>query len=518
MDNGPFEIESKTLFSESLIWNLNRDFYQEKGIKAWSEDIVPHHMTSNSFVGQTYAEMIFAFLKDLANKGQNKEVVYLLELGAGHGRLAFHILKHLEKKISISNEKLPPYCYVLSDIAEDNLSFFENHKQFQTYFKQGLLDVAYFDAIEGKSLELRKKGITVNVGDLEQPILAIANYFFDSIPCELFYVKDHVISESSISIHSKLDPKGLNIEKFIENTELTYHNTPIEFPFYADQNIANILDQYKQFKAESYIYFPKKSMECLSNIKTLSKKGLALLTMDKGFHEMHKLMHKKEPDLVTHGCFSLWANYHALSEYCLNEGGKVMFSENSTFHLEVGCLLFLNDGENFTETHATYQKVVNDFGPDDFNSLKQLAYSNIGNLRLVEMLALYRLSAYDATIFLKLLPRLKQVKLQITYEERRRLAESMHKIWDMYFNINEKDDLSYEMGGILYDLGMYQDAMNYFQFSIEIYGDKADVFYNQALCFYQLRQDQLFYNTLEKVKTLMPNSDLVKSLESLDMN
>ena len=65
MDTDQFEIESKTLFSESLIWQLNRDFYQENGINAWSNDIVPHHMTSNSSVGKTYAELIFAFLRQI---------------------------------------------------------------------------------------------------------------------------------------------------------------------------------------------------------------------------------------------------------------------------------------------------------------------------------------------------------------------------------------------------------------------------------------------------------------------
>jgi tetratricopeptide (TPR) repeat protein len=87
----------------------------------------------------------------------------------------------------------------------------------------------------------------------------------------------------------------------------------------------------------------------------------------------------------------------------------------------------------------------------------------------------------------------------------------------MYFNIGENDDLSYEIGGLLYDLGMYSDALDFFQFSLDIYGDKADVFYNQALCFYQLRKDKLFYSSLEKLKILEPNSNLVQSLEGFDM-
>ena len=32
-----YEIEAFTPFSESKIWQLNRDFYHERGISAWSE-------------------------------------------------------------------------------------------------------------------------------------------------------------------------------------------------------------------------------------------------------------------------------------------------------------------------------------------------------------------------------------------------------------------------------------------------------------------------------------------------
>ncbi|MEM6831354.1 MAG: tetratricopeptide repeat protein, partial [Bacteroidota bacterium] len=63
--------------------------------------------------------MVFAFLKDLANQGQNQETVYLLELGAGHGRFAFHFLKHLDRLMEQKNLDLAPICYVLSDMVED---------------------------------------------------------------------------------------------------------------------------------------------------------------------------------------------------------------------------------------------------------------------------------------------------------------------------------------------------------------------------------------------------------------
>ena len=137
---------------------------------------------------------------------------------------------------------------------------------------------------------------------------------------------------------------------------------------------------------------------------------------------------------------------------------------------------------------------------------------------MVELIAIYRLSSYDSTIFIKLLPRLKQVKQRITFNERKRIAQTMHRVWNLYFNINEEIDLSYEIGGVFYDLGFYIEALEYFKYSINSFGEKVDVRYNQALCYYQLREDEQFYITLKKAKELFPDSDLLKNLEKLDMD
>lgn len=513
-----FKIEAQTPFSESMIWQLNRDFYQEKGISAWSDDIVPHHMTSSATVGKTYAELIFALLKDLSSKGSDTDIVYLLELGAGHGRLAFHILKHLQKLIDSFKEQLPRYCYVLSDMVEDNLSFFHDHPQLQSYFQQGVLDLSYFDAFTSEKLELRKAKITIEPKSLQRPIVAIANYFFDSIPNELFFIQNREVSSCSVAINSREDPQGMNTERLIKNMELTYFRSATHAPIYEEPLLNEILEDYRNLLAKGYLFFPEIAMKCLQHLENLSTVGLVLLTMDKGFHELQDLKDKPEPEIITHGSFSMWVNYHALGIYCKKQGGSILFPSSSNFHLEIGCLLFLSESETYYQTEAAYQQFVNNFGPDDFNSIKQFTYANLSRLRTKDLIALYRLSAYDSTFFTKLLPRLKQTCRSVTVNERTRLAQTMDYVWDMYFDINESLDLAYEMGGLFYDLGYYAKALVYFHHSIDSFGLKADTYYNQILCYYQLRQDKLFFKTLAEAKKMYPQFELFKSLENLDMN
>ena len=513
-----FTIESNQPFSESHIWQLNRDFYHERGILAWSDNIVPHHMTSNSKVGKTYAELIFGFLKDVATKKESESIVYILEMGAGHGRLAFHILNHLEKLLVNTAAKTAKYCYILSDIVEDNLAFFDNHPQLQDYLQKGLLDTAYFNASESQEIVLRKSKKTINPGALKQPILAIANYFFDSIANDLFYIEDQIISNCSVSIQSKEDPKNTTAEEQIKSMEISYQKEEQSTPFYKNPVLNDLLERYRSLLKKSYLFFPEKAIKCIQNLRNFSQQGLILLTMDKGFHEARDIMNKSEPDIVTHGSFSFWVNYHAFNLYCEHQGGKALFPSFSNFHLEIGCLLFLPESDTYTETHAAYEQFVNDFGPDDFNSIKRMAYFNMAQLKLTELIALYRLSAYDATFFIKLLPRLKQVLKTISFNERKRIAQTFHCIWELYFNINEPLDLAYELGGLFYDLGFYPEALTHFQYSVDSFGTKADIFYNQALCYYQLKEDALFYEVLKTGKVTFPEYLRFSELEQLDIS
>jgi hypothetical protein len=518
MDHPIFELESFKPFSESLIWQLNRNFYQDTGIEAWSKGIVPHQMTSNSMVGKTYAELILGFLKDLAAKGQTKETVYILELGAGHARLAFHIIKHLEALKALLDIKLPPYCYILSDIVEDNLNFFKNHRQLQSYFEQGILDYAYFDAIGSTKIHLGSSDIEIEAKDLNQPILAIANYFFDSIPNDLFLVKDKTISTCSIALNSSINPKEAKTIDLLKNVQVSYQKTLLSDTFYPNAISNEILEEYKNTLTNSHVFFPQKGFECLNNLMSFSKKGLMLLSMDKGFHEIQDIDQKEEPDIITHGSFSLWVNYHALGQFCQKKGGKALFPIYSTFHLELGCFFFLPESNSYQHTNIAYQRFVNNFGPDDFNSIKKLAYRSLAKLTLVELIALLRLSAYDSTFFIKTLPQFKAASQRINFDQRKRLAESLHQVWNLFFDLKESYDLPYELGGFFYDLGFYEEALVYFQYAIDNLGQKEDIYYNQILCYYQLRKDVLFYNTLKKAKESFPNSSLIESLNKLDMN
>ena len=518
MEQSSYLLEKATPFSESVFWDINRRYYEEQGIEAWRQGIVPLHLTSNAFVGKTYANLIFSFLKDLGQQGATEETVYLLELGAGHGRLAFHILFQLEALLEESILDIPPYCYILSDIAEDSLQFFLDHPQLQPFFQEGKLDCAFFDALENEEIQLRKSQKTIKKGELSQPLITIANYFFDSIPNDLYYLYNGDLSTCSISLTTPQDPDKMDASELLENMIPEYHYQGVKKVNYPHAIWNEILTAYQGQLVQTHLFFPHRGMQCLHNLEGLSQRGMMVLSMDKGFHEIHDLENEKAPELIAHGSCSIWVNYHALSAYCEKRGGQSLLPDSSTFNLELACLLFLPDAEKFEETKATYQSCVNDFGPDDFNRIKKFIYKNAQELSLQDLIAFLRLSAYDSTFFIRLLPQIKLMAQRISHNERQRLGETIHKVWNGYYNLGESLDLAYELGGMLYDLGYFEVALDYFGYSNQQLGVQADVLYNQALCYYQLRKDGDFIKTLNTGKLMFPDHPKLAELERLDLN
>src|SRR5262249_52809931 len=97
--SGPI-LEREQRLSRSCLWTLQRGFFERHGPEAWSEGIVPHHVTSNPWIGRAYARVVLGWMRDWARAAgaapapiDPREPVYLVELGSGSGRFAHHFAR-----------------------------------------------------------------------------------------------------------------------------------------------------------------------------------------------------------------------------------------------------------------------------------------------------------------------------------------------------------------------------------------------------------------------------------------
>ena len=62
-------IETDRRLSQSVLWDLQRRYFAEAGISAWSTSRVPHYVTSNPALAHAYAAVFLGFLRDLHASG-----------------------------------------------------------------------------------------------------------------------------------------------------------------------------------------------------------------------------------------------------------------------------------------------------------------------------------------------------------------------------------------------------------------------------------------------------------------
>ncbi|MTI29645.1 tetratricopeptide repeat protein [Xanthovirga aplysinae] len=500
-------ISEKKPFSESIIWDFQRKYYSRSGVNAWRKGEVPHYVTSNSVMGKTYAQLVLAFLKDLSQEGKTKETVYLLELGAGHGRLCYHFFKHFEKLYTPFSDQIPAFCYILSDFAESNISFLKNHPHLKPYVEKGCLDFALFDCTQSKEIQLQHANISIKERSLEQPLIAVGNYFFDSIPQELFYIKNGKLYQGLISLKEK-DKRTADGHKAtnLEKLQVNYSYSPLFKPPYKETYLNELLSDYLDKFSNTHVLFPYIGIRCLHQLQRLSKKGLLLITADKGYHREASLKGRKAPLLVHHhGCFSLTVNYHAIKKYCENRGGLALFPGHSVNSINLGCLLFLPNPAQFIETKVAYEYLVNDYGPDDYFSIKKTLERNFSSMSLPNIMAALRCSGYDARLFGQMFSRIMKIlsKEKIRKEDAQSFIEMTDRIWDMYYPIGERNDLAYQIARLLYQLGAYKQSVSYFQYSMrKNYDQSINVLYHLARCFYQLNDCAKALSYAKKINAL----------------
>jgi len=502
-------------FSEAPIWDLQRMYYEELGLKAWNNDQVPQYITSNPMIGTAYAEMIFGFLQDRAGKGHISEPVTILELGAGAGRLAFHVLHQLCEMRDYAGIPLPPFRYVMTDLPIKNVTSWEQHPALQSYIKQGILDFARFDAVNDTELNLTVSGTTIRQGDLKQPLLIIANYFFDGIPQELIYVGEGHIFDCDVIVETPDTSEKLTASEALQQMKLEYEYR--RAPEYEEETYPyrDVIALYQQELEDSHILFPVAGLTCLERLNQLSEAGFLLITADKGDHRLDNFKFAEPPELIIHGSFSFTANYHAIQHVLEERGAHTLFTTHHYKNLNVGCFFMMEAPMSYTNTRLAYRSFIERFGPDDFFSMKEWVDPRLDTMGLQQILAFWRLGGYDAEFFIQSAKQISALLPEASDEEMLDIQRGIHKMWSAYYIMEQRYDLALDAGLLLFEMDMYEDSKHFLEASLEADEDEPvpTVLYCLAICSYELDQLELAIAYTREALVLEP--DHVEALDLL---
>lgn len=520
----PTLLDANQRFSQSLLWQLQRTYFNQQGVQAWNTGTVPHYVTSNPFIADAYGKVIFGFLRDCAQDQQSPldltQPIYIVELGAGSGRFAYHFLKQFFETYPQSVLRHIPITYVMTDLAQRNLDFWQAHPFLHPFVDAGVLDFAQVDIEQDQTLTLVNSGQQLSANTLKNPLITIANYFFDSLPHDIFRIRAGEISETLVSLHTT-NPDELDITDSDLNHSLhiTYTDTAIATDsYYRDPVMNQLLKNYQSQLRDTSLLFPSIGLQGLNMLRQISRDRLLLLSTDKGNTSLTDLEGRSHPNPSVHGtfldgAFSVTVNYHAIAQYTQIQGGQALIPNHLRRSIAVCGFLFGTSSQDYIETYQAYQSAILQSSPDDFFALKKAIEPHFGTLSLKQILAYLRFSHWDHKIFLGCFDNLtKQIKhaSALLCQE---VYHAIQNIWQTYYFIGEDKDLPFHCAMLLYEMGYYKEAINYLEISLQCYGNNPGILYNQAMCYLQLSFAEQAIICLDSALALEPQFEAAQALK-----
>ncbi len=440
----PVVLESDVPLSSSVIWRLQREYYQQRGLKAWSDDSVPQYITNNPFIAEIYARIIFSFLCDciqLARTGaqplSGENPLRILELGAGSGKFSYLFLRKLADLMRAENIAVNTVRYCMTDCSENLLQSWRANA-----------------------------------------------YVFDSLPQDAFVIESGQILEAVVTTAQKPGDNQKS-EVALKDLHLSYKNVSVAPNRYPEQSWNRILEQYRSGMPSSTVLFPSAALKTLQKLGQCTDGRMLVLAADKAIaHEEDLQLYPGPPTIEFHGanCFSQMVNFDAIGKYFVDLGGKALKPDKHSAGLSICAFLQLRPGDRFSGAVAAYRDALAAFGPDDLFALLAWLHPHMEEMSVSQILSLLRLTRWDTTALLRLFPVIAR-QLRAVSGERYDLRQAVLNTWANHYPVSPAENvLAFNCGVILLELRFFAEALPLFQASEQVLGRSAATSYNLGLC------------------------------------
>jgi tetratricopeptide (TPR) repeat protein len=507
-------LERDARLSRSVIWDVNRRFFDSHGVGAWSAGHVPSYVTTNACIAGAYAELTRAFCGDTAtgrhvDAGSPLAPLTVLELGSGTGRFGYLFMTALRQLARDHGEPARRVRYVMTDFTPTNVDAWMRHPRLVPLLEAGALDLAVFDAGVPGRLELRWSGDVID--RFPGPLVVVANYVFDSLPADCFSIRSGELSEKLVSTTA---PGERGPCDDIAQVELTYRRNDVSADgYYGDAALDALLGRYSSELPDGDVLFPVAAMRCMRSLADSADGPTLVLVADKGHVSTREVSGLSEPQLARHGgAFSLMVNFDALARYVQSDGGVALRPACQAEHLQVAAFGLGEPACGWSNTVGAYEAHVARFGPDDFFSVKQAIDRHMDDADIATILAFLHLSGGDRDCFLASYPRLLDLAEHADESQRRRLLRAAAQVWEHEYPIGDTSDLPFCLGVLLLRLRYFPEAARYFEASLDLHGPDARTYLQLAICHYSLHELESALELVDAALRLDPNEPTARSM------
>lgn len=487
-------IEDSTRLSDSFIWNRQAEFYKSVGVDAW-KGTVPSRVTTSSQIAKTYARMIASYADDC-----DLDELTIVELGAGHGRLGFLCAQHLLGLEQTGQLRARQWKYVLTDIADRNLEFWNQNESLRPLIESGKIDVACFGT-DDSELHLQHSAQTISTKNCCQNIVVIGNYFFDSIPIDVFKMQRGQLYECQAEI-IVLQESDNQQEEIVWN----WHQEAVDNDAYAEPELQRLVDHFQATLTDGCFTIPAAGCRTLATINDWSENGIMLLAADKGHLRDEDLQGRSVPTPVPHGgCYSFSVNFAALGRWFVQRDGVAMIPERTDPRLQVTAFTTRSQSGS-THLQQEFDRGVNEFSPGDCHQIVRNRIQDGGTNDLNECLATLQLAAQDDTVFYYLKDRIRAALPTAGTTQKTEIANMLAVVERRHFVWGTKD-IPFAIAHIHQKLEQYDEAIRLYKRSLQLFGEHHATYRQLAECLKNAGQPERAVEYAERSLQLRPQSE-----------
>lgn len=382
------------------------------------------------------------------------------------------------------------------------------------------------DAERDRELKLYRSGVTLSPGSVRNPVIALANYVFDTLRQDAFRLVEGQLQEATVALYtegplpgsghdsafgdaapsSAGTPGGIDPEA-IKRLRCVFDYRLCSPEIYRNPHLQTMLRVYASRLRNASLLVPIGGITCFANLAALSSGRLLMLVGDKAYNHEEELAGLRDPHIAVHGSFSMMANLHAVRLYTLARGGfslhtpyldgfkvaafalgltqpstaapgdasasaSASSAASSTQSLPVaevaaGSEVTLPPSalEACPDTLFAWADAMDTFGPDNFSTLQRCVKDETPNPSLKLALSVLRMSLWDSDVFFKFKQTLIDRSTGASDKQQADMLRDVAEVAGRYYPLQPSKDVSFELGRICMGLQRYPQAIAFFEAS-----------------------------------------------------
>lgn len=490
--DGKVVIETDQPLSESLIWDMQRQYFDKEGVNAWV-GMVPFFVTSNQLISKKYAECCLAFMKDWCDKNPQayEQPFYFVELGTGTGQLSYYFLQHLTKMMARAQFVKPlKFIYVMTDFTQHNIDFWSQQDCFKPFLEQGVLDFGLFDMEQDDSITLVNSKFVLKKGSLENPLIVFGNYIFDTVANDAFKAEGNTLHELLLSLETDMDNIDGNHVKSLDQLKHAFNTRQINSKsYYSDSALNSVLEYYQAHINQGHFLIPITGIRSLNRLAEFSDSRMLVLSSDKSFTSLNELEGANEPYIAFHGSFSLDVNFDAMGRYVEYSGGSTLVPTPRDGLRTVA----FGFGMDFLKMPIFNEKLyyhLEEFPASSWYLVYRFLKENPENLECKHLVSFLNLSEWDPYIFDKFINELVANIDSATCIVQNELRVGLRRLQDNFYYLPDTFDTYFQAGLCYFHLSDYHRAIEMMQLSIQYFGEQKHSRESLGLCYQALGDNQ----------------------------